>query len=135
MSHLGLLSQTFLRYSNSSASMVLRLIVLASALALATASSTSRELSNENVQTIDVRFGDCLSPTSYPDGSYKFDQTTYTDPDTGKVYLPFQFCKTMPHSDLGMCLKEDVVHHTPEHPPHRLIPSHPRPHHHITHLQ
>jgi len=109
MSHLGLLSQTFLRYSNSSASMVLRLIVLASALALATASSTSRELSNENVHTIDVRFGDCLSPTSYPPTSYNFDQTTYTDPDTGKVYLPFQFCKTMPHdSSLGMCLKTDV---------------------------
>ena len=40
-----------------------------------------------------------------------FEQKTYTGP-TGEVYLPFQFCKTMPHSDLGMCLKEDVVHRT-----------------------
>ena len=55
-----------------------------------------------------------------------FEQKTYTSP-TGKVYLPFQFCKTMPHSDLGMCLKEDVVHRTPEH---RLTPSPPRPHPH-----
>ena len=64
-----------------------------------------------------------------------FEEETYTSPKTGKVYLPFQFCKTMPHSDFGMCLKEDVVHRTPEHHPHRLIPSHPRPHHHITHPQ
>ena len=68
-----------------------------------------------------------------PPGSC-FEQKTYTSP-TGKVYLPFQFCKTMPHSDLGMCLKEDVVHRTPEHPPHRLTPSPPRPHPHITHPQ
>ena len=63
-----------------------------------------------------------------PPGSC-FEQKTYTSP-TGNVYLPFQFCKTMPHSDLGMCLKEDVVHRTPEHPPHHLTPSHPRPHPH-----
>ena len=70
--------------------------------------------------------GNCAPPPPPIKGS-SFEQKTYTSP-TGKVYLPFQFCKTMPHSDLGMCLKEDVVHRTPEHPPHRLIPSQPRPH-------
>ena len=49
----------------------------------------------------------CKSP------GFCFDKTKYTHPVTGEVYLPFQFCKTMPHSHLGMCLKKDVVRAPP----------------------
>ena len=49
----------------------------------------------------------CKSP------GFCFDKTKYTHPVTGEVYLPFQFCKTMPHSHLGMCLKKDMVRAPP----------------------